>query len=616
MKILSRLRGTLDRLSVGQQFSAAFAVVLVLTAVVGGVGLSGLGRVDAQADALAGKWLLGVGVLADTRAALVEAREYEVKHSRTADASYHSEYEEKIGTATKAVAPLLASYEASLASDDERALFAKLGKGWAAYQQAEQRVVALGREKKQQDAADISDGMASMAFDTTIGALNTLTRYSFDGGKAAAAQTKAVYLQTRLLMLGLLAAALLLGIGLAVVITRHLIAQLGGEPGTAAELAKAVAGGDLTTPIRLKSGDTQSLMAILAAMQRGLAATVTNVRRGSENVATASAQIAQGNQDLSDRTEKQASALQETAATMDELGTTVRNNADNAKQANQLALGASAVAVKGGSVVSQVVETMKGINDSSKKISDIISVIDGIAFQTNILALNAAVEAARAGEQGRGFAVVASEVRSLAQRSAAAAREIKTLISASVERVEQGTTLVDQAGLTMGEIVGAIKRVTDIVGEISAASAEQSSGVAQVGLAVTAMDQATQQNSALVEESAAASHSLQQQARQLVDAVAVFKLAPSGRPSPAVTAGTGTGTGTGTGSHIAPHTSVAAVERRGPNRATSVARLKPAPARLKPAMPAVPTKTAKPAAPAKAALPATAATGTDDWESF
>jgi methyl-accepting chemotaxis protein len=607
MKLLSRLRGTLDRLSVGRQLSAAFAVVLVLTAVVGGVGLNGLSRVDAQADALASKWLLGVGLLADTRVALVDSREYEVKHSRTADTSYHSEYEEKIGTATKAVAPLLASYETLLASDDERALFAKLNKGWATYQKAQQRVVALGREKKQQDAADISDGMASMAFDETVGALNALTKFGFEGGKTAATETDAVYARTRQLMLGLLAAALLLAIGLAVVITRHLIAQLGGEPGTAAAVAKAVADGDLTTPIRLKAGDTHSLMAILASMQRSLAAAVTNVRQGSENVATASAQIAQGNQDLSDRTEKQASSLQETAATMDELGATVRNNADNAKQANQLALGASAVAVKGGSVVSQVVETMKGINDSSKKISDIISVIDGIAFQTNILALNAAVEAARAGEQGRGFAVVASEVRSLAQRSAAAAREIKALISASVERVEEGTTLVGQAGHTMGEIVGAIKRVTDIVGEISAASAEQSSGVAQVGKAVTAMDQATQQNSALVEESAAAAHSLQEQARQLVDAVAVFKLAQGGRPSPVVTAGTGAGSNT---------SPAPAVERRGPNRATNVSRLKPAAASVKPAVPAK-AKAATPAAvvPVKASPPA-AATGTDDWESF
>ncbi|MDP3820026.1 MAG: methyl-accepting chemotaxis protein, partial [Burkholderiales bacterium] len=475
MKIFPHLRDTFGRLTVRQQLTAAFSIILLLTATVGGVALNGLSRVDAQADALASKWLQGVGFLAELRAGLVDAREYEIKHSRTADTSYHSEYEEKIGTAAKAATAALASYEALVSSDAERALFAKFGKGWAGYQKAGQRVVALGREKKTQDATDISDGMASMAFDEALGALNVLTKYGFEGGGQAAAQTAAIYKQAQFVLFVLLIAAMLLGIGLAWAITRRLIGQLGGEPGTAADVAKAVAEGDLTTKIHLKAGDTHSLMARLQSMQEALTAAVTNVRQGSENVATASAQIAQGNQDLSNRTEEQASALEETAATMDELGSTVRNNADNAKQANQLALGASAVALKGGTVVGQVVETMKGINDSSRRIADIISVIDGIAFQTNILALNAAVEAARAGEQGRGFAVVAGEVRSLAQRSADAAKEIKLLINASVERVEHGTALVDQAGKTMGEIVGAIKRVTDIVGEISSASAEQSS---------------------------------------------------------------------------------------------------------------------------------------------
>jgi methyl-accepting chemotaxis protein len=259
-------------------------------------------------------------------------------------------------------------------------------------------------------------------------------------------------------------------------------------------------------------------------MQASLAGVIGTVRGNAESVATAGAQIAQGNQDLSNRTGQQASALQQTAASMEELSSTVNQNAANANQANQLALGASEVAIQGGKVVGEVVQTMKGINDSSKKIADIIAVIDGIAFQTNILALNAAVEAARAGEQGRGFAVVASEVRSLAARSAEAAKEIKTLIHASVERVERGTALVDQAGATMTEVVGAIKRVTDIMGEISAASTEQSQGVAQVGEAVTQMDHTTQQNAALVEQGAAAAESLKVQAQQLVQAVAVFKV--------------------------------------------------------------------------------------------
>jgi methyl-accepting chemotaxis protein len=298
------------------------------------------------------------------------------------------------------------------------------------------------------------------------------------------------------------------------------------HPLRAAETAAArVAAGDLDFDIEIEGHDEASrLQAALRDMRGNLAGVVANVRQNSESVAAASQQIAHGNNDLSMRTEQQASALQQTAASMEELGTAVRHNADNALEANRLAQGATEVAVKGGAVVSQVVETMRAINQSSRKVVDIIGVIDGIAFQTNILALNAAVEAARAGEQGRGFAVVASEVRSLAQRSAAAAKEIKTLISTSVERVDQGQALVDEAGTTMSEIVVAIQRVTDIMGEISNASSEQSSGVSQVGQAVTQMDQTTQQNAALVEQSAAAAESLQNQARQLVEAVAVFKL--------------------------------------------------------------------------------------------
>ena len=307
-------------------------------------------------------------------------------------------------------------------------------------------------------------------------------------------------------------------------IVRRSLRQLGAEPSEAASVAQSVAQGDLSLQIELKSGDSQSLMAQLNTMQESLSHVVGNVRQGAEGVAAASVEIAQGNRDLSARTEQQASSLEETAASMEELGSQVKQNADNAKQANQLALSASEVAVKGGGIVGEVVDTMKGINEASHKISEIIGVIDGIAFQTNILALNAAVEAARAGEQGRGFAVVATEVRSLAGRSAQAAREIKTLISASVERVEKGTVLVDQAGSTMQEIVASIRRVTDIMAEISAASNEQSIGVAQVGQAVAQMDEATQQNAALVEQIAAAAESLQAQAQELVRTVSLFKL--------------------------------------------------------------------------------------------
>lgn len=289
--------------------------------------------------------------------------------------------------------------------------------------------------------------------------------------------------------------------------------------------ARTVADGDLTATIKVDGADEiGQLLTAMRDMQTSLVKVVSDVRNNAESVATASAQIAQGNTDLSQRTEEQASALQQTAATMEQLGNTVKLNADNAQQANQLAQGASQVAIKGGEVMNQVVEMMQGISESSRKIADIISTIDGIAFQTNILALNAAVEAARAGEQGRGFSVVASEVRTLAQRSADAAKEIKTLISTSVDRVERGATLVDQAGQTMNEVVASIKHVSGIVAEISASSTEQSSGVGQVGQAINQMDQATQQNAALVEESAAAAESLKSQAGGLLQAVGVFKL--------------------------------------------------------------------------------------------
>lgn len=291
------------------------------------------------------------------------------------------------------------------------------------------------------------------------------------------------------------------------------------------EIARAVAAGDLRSQIDTEgTNETAQLLQALNNMQQGLQEVVGQVRSSCESVSTASHEIAKGNQDLSSRTESQASALEETAASMEELGSTVRQNADNARMANQLAQSASTVAGQGGEVVARVVETMEKISTSSNKIAEIIGVIDGIAFQTNILALNAAVEAARAGEQGRGFAVVASEVRSLASRSAEAAKEIKSLINASVEQVQGGSQLVDQAGLTMQEVVTSIRRVTDIMGEISAASSEQSSGVAQVGEAVTQMDQATQQNAAMVEEMAAAAAGLNTQANELVQAVSIFQL--------------------------------------------------------------------------------------------
>ncbi len=345
----------------------------------------------------------------------------------------------------------------------------------------------------------------------------------------------------------------------------------------------ALAEGDLTQKI------TREYQGMFATMKDDANVTVgqlSNIVRQIKDatglITTASKEIADGNSDLSQRTEEQAANLEETAASMEELTSTVKQNADNARQANQLAASASDVAVKGGEVVSQVVQTMSAINDSSKKIVDIISVIDGIAFQTNILALNAAVEAARAGEQGRGFAVVATEVRTLAQRSAAAAREIKELISNSVHKVEDGTQLVDQAGRTMEEVVMSVKRVTDIMGEISAASQEQSQGIEQVNQAITQMDEITQQNAALVEEAAAASESMREQAEQLSRAVAAFKLEQ--------------------GMTLAQTAGSPLVERRGPNRATNVERLPQARSHRK---------------AASSGTSSSVPTGTDgDWEEF
>ena len=351
--------------------------------------------------------------------------------------------------------------------------------------------------------------------------VDNLMQLQIEVAKHEFGASEARYASTWMLSIMAIVAGVLFAIFFGVSLVRGIVRALD----QALVAANAVARGDMSQAIRVDGNDevAQVLLA-LSDMQISLIKVVSKVRLGSEGVATASAQIAQGNQDLSSRTESQASALEETAASMEELSSTVQQNADHAAQANQLAQAASSTAIQGGEVVAQVVNTMKHINDSSKRIFDIISVIDGIAFQTNILALNAAVEAARAGEQGRGFAVVASEVRSLAGRSAEAAKEIKALIGASVDRVEQGTALVNRAGVTMGEVVSSIQRVTDIVGEISAASREQSAGVSQVGEAVTQMDQVTQQNAALVEQMAAAASSLKSQANDLVQGVAVFKL--------------------------------------------------------------------------------------------
>ncbi|MCM2566270.1 methyl-accepting chemotaxis protein [Janthinobacterium sp. SUN176] len=392
-----------------------------------------------------------------------------------------------------------------------------------------------------------------------------------------------------MIILGVLAVAM--GVAAALVITRGLLKQLGGEPDYTASIAGSIANGDLSIGIHTQPSDNSSLLAEMKEMRNSLVGIVGQVRVGTETIGTASREIADGNIDLSSRTEMQASALEKTASAMEELTSTVKQNADNAREANKLAATASDVALKGGSVVSQVVDTMSSINESAKKIVDIIGVIDGIAFQTNILALNAAVEAARAGEQGRGFAVVASEVRNLAQRSAGAAKEIKILIDDSAEKTERGTRLVGQAGVTMGEVVDSVRRVTDIMSEIASASQEQSAGIEQVNLSIIEMDGMTQQNAALVEQAAAAAQSLQDQAAELAHVVSIFKLV-EGEEKPAAYV-------------PAPVAAVAA----------PVAARKPAPA-LRPVKSLA--RKAEAAAPVAAPAPRKAASAgsNDEWEEF
>ena len=377
-------------------------------------------------------------------------------------------------------------------------------------------------------------GPATTLLLPTQTAIDALIRLQSDGAKADFERSQTVYVWVR----NTCSAAVLFGMLLAIFIGVRLVRAITRPLDEAVRIASAVASGDLTQHIAVRANDeTGKLMQALKRMNDSLVDIVGRVRTGTDTIVSASSQIASGNLDLSSRTEQQASSLEETASSMEELNSTVRQNEENARQANQLALAASDVATRGGAVVSDVVQTMGAINAASHRIADIIGVIDGIAFQTNILALNAAVEAARAGEHGRGFAVVATEVRSLAQKSAAAAREIKALITDSVSQVEGGTRLAQQAGATMEEVVASVRRVTDMMGEISSASAEQSAGIGQVNQAITQMDQVTQENAALVEQAAAAAGALQEQAQHLLTAVQVFRLhgnqyaAPAGIPA-------------------------------------------------------------------------------------
>jgi methyl-accepting chemotaxis protein len=510
---------TLNNIKVGSRLALAFGLILFITAVIAVIGVwrlqeladttRQLGTEDNEKLKMAVQWRQTVDLnWIRTRASVLDS-----------DTSRMPMWQADMDKTSEVTVASRKRLLELIQTEEGKKLIANIDAAREAY-----RTPRAALLKKKQAGEDVATALErdikplADAYSESIHQLENRQQTRYDASLTLAEEKAA---QGRMILIVGAVLALLLGAASALVLSRSIVRPLK----QAARSARFIADGDLSQPIDSVGRDEAAeLLQALKNMQTNLAVLVGNVRQGSDTIATASSQIASGNQDLSSRTEEQASSLEETAASMEELTSTVKQNADNARQANQLAVSASSVAVRGGSVVAEVVGTMGAINASSRKIVDIIGVIDGIAFQTNILALNAAVEAARAGEQGRGFAVVAAEVRNLAQRSAAAAKEIKTLIGDSVDKVEEGSKQVAEAGKTMDEIVDSVKRVTDIMAEITAASQEQTSGIEQINQAITQMDQVTQQNAALVEEAAAAAASLQEQASGLSQVVSVFKL--------------------------------------------------------------------------------------------
>ncbi|WP_019577695.1 methyl-accepting chemotaxis protein [Curvibacter lanceolatus] len=525
-----------NQVKVATRLALGFGLLLLSLVLVGALALNKFSLLTTELDTLINNRLVKVGQFTELKDKLQSIARVTRTVALIEDVKDAQAQADRIPPLRARSLELLAQLDKTLARPNAIELLKIVQNNREAYDADIDAAIKLGLTGKPEDAKAATEILLTKVAprqDLIFKALDDSVAMQQELARAAGVDATAAVSSGITWVLGITGIAIVLGVLLAWTIARSITRALGAEPDEVSQAVTRVADGDLSFNVALRPGDTHSIMAAVQRMQTSLVQVVSTVRQGSEAVASASAQIASGNRDLSGRTEEQASALEETAASMEELGSTVTHNAENARQANQLAQAAAGVASQGGAVVAEVVDTMKGINDSSRKIADIIGVIDGIAFQTNILALNAAVEAARAGEQGRGFAVVAGEVRTLAGRSAEASKEIRRLIQDSVERVESGSALVDRAGATMSEVVGSIQRVSDIMAEISAGSAEQAQGVNQIGEAVTQMDQTTQQNAALVEEMSAAADSLRGQANDLVQAVAVFKLAAGHAAGPA-----------------------------------------------------------------------------------
>jgi methyl-accepting chemotaxis protein len=514
----------LGRLKLGERLAAGFGLVFALMIVMIVLAIARFTGLSEVSDRIVSKdWVKAQAIHAIDTATRTNARmtmELFFTSDRDRIAWIHDNLESNRTRAEDA----LESLDRLVDTPEARALLATIKERRAAFLDSFRATVKLLETGKRDEASKRLIGETLPAVDALQEPVRQMVELQAKRVDAGGVEIRQGIESGRFLMFVMGSIVVLLGGTFAWWLSRSITRQIGGEPDYATAVIREIASGNLSVDVATRRGDDSSLLAAMKGMRDGLVRIVSEVRVGVESVSTASSQIAAGNTDLSSRTEEQASSLQETAASMEELTSTVKLSADNAKQADQLAAAASGAAGKGGEVVGQVVATMEQISASSKRIGEIIAVIDSIAFQTNILALNAAVEAARAGEQGRGFAVVAAEVRTLAQRSAQAAREIKSMISDSVQRVDSGSTLVNAAGESMAEIVSQVKRVTDLVGEISTASQEQSAGISQVNEAIAKMDRVTQQNAALVEQSAAAAQSLKDQAARLTQAVAVFRL--------------------------------------------------------------------------------------------